>query len=225
MRGLFVTGTDTGVGKSVLSAAIVAALATAGEEVCPLKPLLTGLAEAPDPVWPPDDALLALAAGVPVEEVAIETFDPPVSPHLAAELAGRPIDVDAVVAEIARRAGERTAIVEGVGGLLVPIGPGEDVRGLAMALGLPVVIAARPGLGTINHTRLTVEVARTAGLDVVGVVLGPWPAEPDEMERSNRETIAQWCELPVHTLPAVAAPTVEALAAAGAGLPLADWLA
>jgi dethiobiotin synthetase len=224
MRGLFVTGTDTGVGKSVLSAAIVAALVAGGEDVCPLKPLLTGLEEAPDPVWPPDDALLALAGGVAPEEVTIETFGPPVSPHLAAELAGREIDVGAVVAEIRRRAGARVAIVEGVGGLLVPLGADRDVRDLAVALELPVVIAARPGLGTISHTRLTVELARAAGLHVVGIVLGPWSEDPSEMERSNRQTIAAWCELPVATLPFVHAPTPAALSAAGAELPLADWL-
>ena len=82
-------------------------------------------------------------------------------------------------------------VVEGVGGLLVPLTTRFTVRDLAVALGLPVVVAARPGLGTISHTLLTVEAARAAGLDVRAVVLTPWPDEPSAMERSNRETIAR----------------------------------
>ena len=77
---------------------------------------------------------------------------------------------------VARRAGAGSiAVVEGVGGLLVPLGPEADVRDLARDLGLPLVVAARPGLGTINHTLLTLEAARAAGLTVAGVVLTPWP--------------------------------------------------
>jgi dethiobiotin synthetase len=224
MRGLFVTGTDTEVGKSVLSAAIVAALRTAGHDVCPLKPVITGLAEPADPVWPPDDELLAQAAGVARDAVAIERFDPPVSPHLAAELAGRPIDPAGLVSAIRERAGERLAVVEGVGGLLVPLDGRFDVRDLARELGLPVVLAAHPGLGTINHTRLTVEAARAAGLDLRGIVLTPWPIAPDALQRSNRETIERLTGMAVSGLVPLERPTPEALARAGARLPLADWL-
>ena len=80
-------------------------------------------------------------------------------------------------------------IVEGIGGLLVPLAEGWDVRALARELGLGVVVAARPGLGTINHTLLTLEAARAGGLDVRAVVLTPWPREPGAIERSNRATI------------------------------------
>ncbi|HSO98454.1 MAG TPA: dethiobiotin synthase [Solirubrobacteraceae bacterium] len=224
MRGLFVTGTDTGVGKSVLTAAVVAALRTAGHGVCPLKPVITGLAEVPDPVWPPDDELLARAAGVACDAVAIERFDPPVSPHLAGELAGRRIDPAALVATIRERAGQRLAIIEGVGGLLVPLAGEFDVRDLARELALPVVLAARPGLGTINHTRLTVEAARAAGLDLRGIVLTPWPSAPDALQRSNRETIEHLTGIAVSGLAPLERPTPEALARAGERLPLADWL-
>src|SRR5579862_1932445 len=88
MRGCFVTGTDTGVGKSVVSAAIVAALRARGASVKVLKPVITGLDEPPDPVWPPDHQLLARVAGVKPEEVILAGYGPPVSPHLATELAG-----------------------------------------------------------------------------------------------------------------------------------------
>jgi dethiobiotin synthetase len=109
--------------------------------------------------------------------------------------------------------------------LLVPLGPDADVRDLAGALGLPLVIAARPGLGTISHTLLTLEAARSAGLAIAGVVLTPWPPDPTVMERSNRDTIARRGGVEVATLPAVARADPGLLAAAGAELPLERWLA
>ncbi len=225
MRGLFVTGTDTGVGKSVLAGAIVAALRESGIRVAALKPIITGLDEPAGDDWPPDHELLARAAGCSPDDVALLRFGPPVSPHLAAELAGRPIDVERLAGDIARRGGDAdVVIVEGVGGLLVPLSHSADVRALARTLGLPLVVAARPGLGTINHTLLTLEAARTAGLHVSGVVLTPWPQEPDVIERSNRHTIARVGRVDVDLLPLVAGPTADLLAGAGRALPLARWL-
>jgi dethiobiotin synthetase len=116
-------------------------------------------------------------------------------------------------------------VVEGVGGLLVPLGPDADVRALACELELPLVVAARPGLGTINHTLLTLEAARSAGLTVAGVVLTPWPPEPSVMERSNRDTIARLGSVEVATLAPVARADPRLLADAGAALPLERWLA
>ncbi|MEA2412295.1 MAG: dethiobiotin synthetase [Thermoleophilaceae bacterium] len=225
MRGLFVTGTDTGVGKTVLAASIVAALRARGERVRPLKPVLSGLDEPSDPAWPPDHELLARAGGVDPDTVAILRYGPAVSPHLAAALKGEPIDPRALRQQIEATANNgETVVVEGVGGLLVPLAPGYDVRCLARDLDLGVVIAARPGLGTINHTLLTLEAARRAHLDVVSVVLTPWPEVPTTIERSNRDSIAGLGAVPVATLPLVARATPEHLAAAGATLPLAQWL-
>jgi dethiobiotin synthetase len=119
---------------------------------------------------------------------------------------------------------EETLVVEGVGGLLVPLADDYTVCDLAVALGLPVVIAARTGLGTINHTLLALQVARSAGLRVCAVVLTPWPEEPTAMERSNRETIARLGEVAVETLPRVSGPAVGRLAAAGQLLPWRRWL-
>ena len=98
------------------------------------------------------------------------------------------------------------------------------VRDLAAALGLPLLIAARPGLGTISHTLLTLEAARADGLEVLAVVLTPWPLEPATIETSNRETIARLGEVPVTTLEAISAPTPPLLAAAGETLPWRQWL-
>ncbi|MDQ6605050.1 MAG: dethiobiotin synthase [Actinomycetota bacterium] len=218
------TGTGTGVGKTVLAGAILAALRARGMRVRALKPVVTGLNEPPDPDWPPDHELLAAAASSPPEQVTAIGYGPPVSPHLAGELAGRPI-VPAQLLEAARRAAAdcEALIVEGVGGLLVPLAGAYDVRAFAADLGLPLVIAARPGLGTINHTLLTLEAARAAGLRVAAVVLTPWPADPGEIERSNRETIARLGQVSVATLAPIARGTPELLAGAGAALPLDEW--
>src|SRR4029077_9676074 len=111
-------------------------------------------------------------------------------PHLAAALAGERIELRQLIGA-ARAAGGEELIVEGGGGLLTPFSERFTVRELAAALGLPVLIAARPGLGSINHTLLTLEAARAGGLDVRAVVLTPWPARPSRLERSNRATIAR----------------------------------
>jgi dethiobiotin synthetase len=221
LRGVFVTGTDTGVGKTVLAAALAAALRAAGVDVAAFKPAVTGLEE-PEPGRPADHELLAAAAGRPPDEVAPYRFGPPVSPHLAAELAGTPLDPAALVAA-ARALHADVVVAEGVGGLLVPLTLGFTVRDLAVELGWPVVVAARPGLGTISHSLLTVEAARAAGLDVRAVVLTPWPDEPSVMQRSNREAIERLGGVEVATLPTVGLDLGE-LARAGAALPYERWL-
>jgi dethiobiotin synthetase len=236
VRGLFITGTGTGVGKSVLSAALLAALKADGEQVRAHKPVVTGLDEPPEE-WPPDHELLALAAGMSPDEVAPLRFGPAVSPHLAAALAKEPIDprrlVERAIAAGAPTGGARTAsarartsvlIVEGVGGLLVPLTDDFTVRDLAAELGLPLLIAAQPGLGTVNHTLLTLQAARSAALDVRAVVLTPWPREPSAMERSNRETIGRLGAIEVWGLPHLPGPNPVGLARAGARLPLGRWL-
>jgi dethiobiotin synthetase len=132
-----------------------------------------------------------------------------------------------VLVETARRngAGDRTLIAEGVGGLLVPLtSDGYLVRDLIAALGLRVVVVARPGLGTINHTLLTLESARAAGLDVRAVVLTPWPYDPTAMQESNRATIARLGAVEVATLARVPGFTPRELAGAGATLPYDRWL-
>ncbi len=224
MRGLFVTGTGTGVGKTVLSAALLAATSAAGVRVRAHKPVVTGLDEPSETGWPPDHELLAGVAGMTPEEVAPLRYGPAVSPHLAAALAGETIDPSDLIAHArAAAVGDGALIVEGVGGLLVPLADGFTVRDLAVALGLPVVIAASPGLGTINHTLLTIESARSGGLDVRAVVLTPWPEAPAELERSNRDTISRLGEIEVAGLAHVPSPSTVGLARAGGALPWQRW--
>jgi dethiobiotin synthetase len=219
LRGIFATGTDTGVGKSVVAASVCAALGARGECVAAFKPVVTGLDEEPGEFGRDHELLASVAnAGQSPEDVAPYRFGQPLSPHLAAELAGARIE-PAHLLEAARA--HELLVAEGVGGLLVPITPGYLVRDLAIDLELPVVVAARTGLGTINHTLMTVEAARTAGLRVAGVVMTPWPEQPARIESSNRETIERLAAVPVSALP----PTDrDGLADAGAALPLDDWL-
>ena len=145
-------------------------------------------------------------------------YGPAVSPHLAAQLAGERIDPARLSRGCGRASAAGTLIAEGVGGLLTPLTDDYTVCDLAVALGLPVLIAAHTGLGTINHTLLTLRVARAAGLEVRAVVLTPWPAAPSVIERSNRETIGRLGEVAVAGLAFVQGPDRSALARAGAEL-------
>jgi dethiobiotin synthetase len=200
VEGVFVTGTGTEVGKTVVAAAIARTLAAAGRDVAVFKPAVTGL----DDPGEPDHALLRRAAGCEQsdEEIAPYRYGPPASPHLAAELAGEEVDPQRL-RDAAAAAGRSCEflVCEGVGGLLVPLAPGYLVRDLAADLGLPLAIAASPGLGTINHTLLTIESARAAGLEVSMVVLTPWPQTPGPVEESNRQTIASLAGIRPVTLP------------------------
>jgi dethiobiotin synthetase len=201
--GVFVTGTGTEVGKTVVAAVIARTLAAEGKRVAVFKPAVTGLDEGVET----DHALLrrASGSGQSDEEIAPYRYGPPASPHLAAALAGEEIDpgrLRQTAGAAAEGAEGADAIVcEGVGGLLVPLSPTYLVRDLATDLGYPLVVVASPGLGTINHTLLTLEAAHAAGLEVAAVVLTPWPEEPTEIEASNRETIATLGNAQVLTLP------------------------
>jgi dethiobiotin synthetase len=198
--GVFVTGTGTEVGKTVVAAAIARTAATEGRRVAVFKPCVTGLEAGGEP----DHELLRRAGGSDQsdDEIAPYRYGPAASPHLAAAMAGEEIEPRRLLdAALAAAADADFLVCEGVGGLLVPLAGEYLVRDLAADLGYPLAIAAAPGLGTINHTLLTIEAAPTAGLEVASVVLTPWPEEPTEIERSNRETIAALTGVDVQTLP------------------------
>jgi dethiobiotin synthetase len=199
-KGFFVTGTGTEVGKTVVAAVLARSLNRQGSTVAVFKPAVTGLDEPGET----DHALLRRAAGSEQSdaEIAPYRYGPPASPHLAAAQAGDKIDPERLRADTHAAAEAADVLVcEGVGGLLVPLSSSYLVRDFAAELGLHLVIAASPGLGTINHTLLTLESARAAGLSVAAVVLTPWPEEPSTIERSNLETIESLGEVPVRTLP------------------------
>jgi dethiobiotin synthetase len=199
MRGVFVTGTGTEVGKTVVAATVARTLHAQGRQVTVFKPAVTGLEEGGEA----DHELLrrAAASHQSDDEIAPYRYGPPASPHLAAALASERIEPERLraAAEAAAASGD-FLVCEGVGGLLVPLAEGYLVRDFAADLGLPLIIAASPGLGTINHTLLTLEAARSAGLEVESVVLTPWPGEPDPVELSNRRTLESLAGVPVVSL-------------------------
>jgi dethiobiotin synthetase len=214
VEGVFVTGTGTEVGKTVVAAAIAHTLANEGRRVAVFKPAVTGLddftADGPNPVdmrplpaHRPDHVVLREAArsSQSDEEIAPYRYGPPMSPHLAAALAGEEVDpARLLIAARAAATGADALVCEGVGGLLVPLAPDYLIRDFALDLGFPLVIAAAPGLGTINHALLTIEAARAADLEIAMVVLTPWPDDPAPVEESNLETIAALGQAEVETL-------------------------
>jgi len=188
VSALFVTGTDTGVGKTFVACALAAALRRAGRRVGVMKPVETGVAGDPE-----DAVRLKAAAGdpAPLDEICPYRLPAPLAPSVAARLAGVTIDVDALVAAIAaRRQASDALLVEGAGGLLVPVVDRVTWLDLAVRLALPVLIVAANRLGTVNHAALTARVARDAGLVVPGFVLSQPTATTDESAGTNAETIA-----------------------------------
>ncbi|CAM2849198.1 dethiobiotin synthase [Saccharomonospora xinjiangensis] len=196
---LVVSGTGTGVGKTVVTAAVAALAADAGQRVAVLKPAQTGVA----PGEPGDLAEVRRLSG-DVTTCELRRYPDPLSPEAAARRSGLPEVTPADAAAAATRLHEDhdLVLVEGAGGLLVRFdATGGTLADVAWALGAPVVVVAEAGLGTLNATALTAEVATNRGLDVLGVVIGAWPSEPDLAARCNA------ADLPV----AAAAPLLGAL--------------
>ncbi|CAN5407653.1 dethiobiotin synthase [soil metagenome] len=200
---VFVTGTGTEVGKTVVAAVIARTLASEGHTVHVFKPAVSGLDDYAGSDELPDHELLRLASGSDQgdDEIAPYRYGPPLSPHLAAELVGEAIE-PALLLEAAGRAsaGADAFVCEGVGGFLVPLTPQYLIRDLARELALPVFVVASPGLGTINHTLLTIGAVRAAGLEVSSVVLTPWHERPEPLHRSNAESIERLGKVEVKTL-------------------------
>ncbi len=174
-RGFFITGTDTGVGKTVVSAAIIRALKERGLDVCGMKPIETGCRKGPEgALIPADGQYLHRVSEVDesIEDITPYCFELPLAPMVAAELEMRAIDM-LWVERAYERLSERydVMVVEGVGGLQVPVGREYSVLDMARYFSLPVVVVASPYLGTINHSLLTVERALREGLTVAGMIV------------------------------------------------------
>ncbi len=186
LRGLFVTGTDTGVGKTVAAAALLHRYR--GE--CPLrywKPIQTGIERDDDTA-----EVSRLGACSPHEVLAAGVrLERPVSPHLAARLAGQPIDIETVLAPVKAEPASTRWVVEGAGGLLVPVSDTANMADLINRLGLPAVIVARTALGTINHTLLTIEALRSRSIHAAGVIMVGVP------NADNRDAIEQYGRIDV----------------------------
>ena len=194
MSALFITGTDTGVGKTFVACALAAALRARGTRVAVLKPVETGVEREPE------DALrLRAAAGdpAPLDEICPYRFRAPLAPALAARLEGATVDVDRIVGLIAHRArAADVLLVEGAGGLLVPVDGPTTYLDVALRCALPVLIVGANRLGTINHCALTARVATGAGLTVRGFVLSQPAPAPDPSAATNAEAVAALTGLP-----------------------------
>jgi dethiobiotin synthetase len=197
--GIFVTGTDTGVGKTLVAAGLAAALRRRGIDAGVMKPIQTGALRTPAGLVGPDTRLLIEASGVddPPELVSPVLLEAPVAPLTAAREAGVAVDLAGVMAAYETlRARHDFMVVEGAGGLCVPIREGYLMADLAREMGLPVLIVARPGLGTINHTLLTVHYARAVGLEAA-VLISNAPAEPGLAEQTGAAVIREAGAVPV----------------------------
>ncbi len=210
MSVVFVTGTGTGVGKTVATAALACHARLAGIDVCVCKPVQTGTDDGDD-----DLAEIGRLSGVTGRAVGAR-YPQPLAPAAAAEAAGLPMWTGARLLDVIREADRpgRLTLVEGAGGLLVELGGGGvTLRDLAADLDAPVVVVVAPGLGTLNHTALTLEALASKGISCAGLIIGAWPAHPGAAETSNRDALGRL------------APLRAALPAGSGSLPAADFAA
>ncbi|MRR57430.1 MAG: dethiobiotin synthase [Deltaproteobacteria bacterium] len=231
-KGIFITGTDTGVGKTVVASALASYLKCRGIRVGVLKPVTSGAVEVDGRLVSEDAELLRMASGCtsPDEDIAPYLLREPLAPSEAASREGVSIRAERILEAFNRvSALHDVTIVEGAGGLLVPLGEGLLVADLAVRLNLPVIIVARPNLGTVNHTLMTCECARSRGIRVMGVVINGQPLHPGPAEHYASRVIASLSGVPVlAVLPrqemADEMFVVEKLAEAIGSQPLADAL-
>jgi dethiobiotin synthetase len=225
-RGFFITGTDTGVGKTVITAALIKAAGTLGFRACGMKPIETGCrkqkfkvrgsrSKVPNPrteasstldariseLIPADGMFLREIGRMddPIDLVTPVRFEKPLAPLPASEIEGVPVDLDKIRIAYSELAGKYDAvIIEGIGGILVPIKSDYFVLDLAKAFALPVIVVSRPGLGTINHTILTVNYAIKEGIRIAGIIVNyGHPSEGTLAEDTNAEVIREVSPAPV----------------------------
>jgi len=201
MHGFFITGTDTGVGKTAVTAGLAANLKHRGFNVGIMKPFQTGCMETSYGRVSVDAFFAMQVAGItdPMNIVNPYSLEPPLAPRIAAELTGGNIDIDKIslaYRELCKR--HDFMLVEGAGGIMVPITGRYLMADLAILLDLPVLIVARPGLGTVNHTLLTIEYAKSKGLQIAGIIInGLDKAETDPAEKTNPGLIEELSGIPV----------------------------
>jgi dethiobiotin synthetase len=216
-RGVFVTGTDTGVGKTLVAAALLHALARRGLRAVGMKPIASGCARTADGLRNADALCLARHANVAADyaQINVYAFEPAIAPHLAAAAAGVAMTlapIQRAYAALAQRADR--IVVEGVGGWRVPVNAREDVADLARALGLPVLLVVGVRLGCLNHARLSADAIAQTGLPWAGWVASCVDPQVECLEENLQalETLLPGPRLA--TLPHYAAPSVERAAEA-----------
>ena len=192
MTVLVITGTGTGVGKTIATAALAGHARSLGLDVAVCKPVQTGTQAADGPG---DDDLADVRRLTGLTELfGTARYPEPLAPAAAAHLDGRPLPSAAELLDAIRSADRpgRLTLVEGAGGLLVELAAGgQTLRDLAVELGAPVLVVCAAGLGTLNHTALTLEALAARDVSCAGLVVGSWPDQPGPAERSNREALAR----------------------------------
>ncbi len=201
VKGVFVTGTDTGVGKTWVAAGIAAVWRRWGLSAGYFKPVQSGCPEEDGRLVPTDARFAMDLAGLPepLELLTPVALRLPLAPGVAAARDGVEVSLDRIARAWGELAGRYDLLVtEGAGGLYVPLRDNDFlVLDMARWLRLPVIVVARAGLGTINHTVLTVKAAQQAGVPVAGVVINRYPAKPSLAEETNPEVIAALTDTPI----------------------------
>ena len=214
-NGFFITGTDTGVGKTVITAGLLGALRLRGIDAVAIKPVQSGGIHRDNQLISEDACFYRLVSDLPYEQRQLNPvcLEPPLAPGIAAAEAGVSVNLEEIMGHFYRMAGKHQLIlVEGAGGLFVPlVGHKVTMADLATQMGLPLLVVARPTLGTINHTGLTVAYARSKGLEVAGIIINGYNhSSPDWAERTNPGVIEAMTGVPVlGLLPSIAGLRVE----------------
>lgn len=202
--GLFVTGTDTGVGKTIIAGAIADWFRRRGSRVAVLKPVATGCEHRREGLVSEDAEFLAVCAATPhpLDLICPVRYAEPLAPSVAAQRAHQPVDWAAIARSIRiMSADSDVMIVEGAGGVMVPIDEKLRMIDLPRMLAIPAIVVARASLGTINHTVLTVKALHNAGVRVAGVVINRYPADdPGIAEETSPDEIEKWTGAPILTL-------------------------
>ena len=200
-KGFFVTGTDTGVGKTIITAALIKAAGLLGFRACGMKPIETGCLREGDTFIPSDGMFIKTIAHMEetVDHISPCCFEEPLAPLAASEIEGTSVDLQKIRNEYAALSQKcDVVIVEGIGGLLVPIRKDYFVLDLAKDFGLPAIVVSRPGLGTINHTMLSVNYAIKEGLSIAGIIINyKSPAEGSPAENTNPGVIKEISPVPI----------------------------
>ncbi|CEH30081.1 hypothetical protein AM501_12350 [Aneurinibacillus migulanus] len=203
-HALFVTGTDTGVGKTMITGCLTALLASCDYNAVPYKPVQSGGIRMGDTLVAEDVAFYQSIHPLPYgqDELCTYCMEPAVSPHLAAQQTGVFIDPECIVRQLqVLRKNHDFVVVEGAGGLAVPLYESEQgiymTDDLITRLNLPILLVTHPGLGTINHTVLTAKYAQARGIPILGFIVNHMPQQPNSMERDNVRMISKLTGLPM----------------------------
>ncbi len=200
-KGIFITGTDTGVGKTVVAGGLACALMREGFDVGVMKPVQTGCLETADGLLAPDTNFLINITDVRdnIDLITPYRFKEPLAPSVSAETEGREIDIERIITSYNLLTKiHDSIIVEGVGGILVPIWKDLLFIDLIKKLSIPIIIVARTGLGTINHTLLTARYAHDNGIEIIGIIFNHTDKKEDGIaERTNPDIIKRLCNIPI----------------------------